>query len=832
MKGDFTRSTFRREKHYSGVRMQQGRVQLDADWNEQVDVQAYLDRTTRYDVIGPCGAPRGDAGFALQMQDGNPWISAGRYYVDGILCENEQDVPLANQPDLPGFALPEDPGLYLAYLDVCQRHMTALEDPAMREVALGGPDTATRTKTVWQVNFLRVGDVDDAVDCSQFGPGWLPEETPSTGMLRARVQRGATSDDPCILPPQAGYRRLENQLYRVEIHDGGSVTTGATFKWSRDNGSLATLLEKIDGDILTVSDPGRSGQLRFASGQWVELTDEGGVLRGEPGALVQLAAVQGSQLTVVAWPDGGPPVLGEKKWTVRRWDSPGAIPLTSGGYLDLEDGVQVEFGDGEYRSGDYWMIPARTALGDVLWPLDEVTSEPLFEARHGTDHHYCALALLQFGENNWMSLGDCRRLFPPLTELKDEEPGIHITGVLTTDANEQDVPVRNDTEVPADFLVQGLRVICDADIDQGAVHLKPTCFVTLEMPFPFNAADRELWGSQIIGNQPLILAAEVNVENQVIFWKPEQAVIPFLQETLFMRMTELRRGHRVLARLTLQGNFIWASDKPELYLDGDVLGYRQPGGTNIDLRLPSGDRVRGGHFDMWFWLVPSRRAAPNIRVEPTKVDFGKVRIGSSVSAKIKVANAGTAELRGTTVPINNARFSVEPEGDFTLDPGPGTKELTVKFSPSRPGDQTGVLPIASNDPSNPTVIVHLRGSGVGFPRIVVEPTKLDFGKVTVGSPSDLPLTVRNTGSVPLDVTNLLIDNAESFRVLEHRGPLGLGPARGDRLNPNAQLKLVVRFTPMATGVQAGVLTITSNDPDNPTASVQLIGRGIIGGRIP
>ncbi|HMQ56354.1 MAG TPA: DUF6519 domain-containing protein, partial [Anaerolineae bacterium] len=34
MKGDFTRSTFRSEHHYSSVRMQQGRVQLDSDWNE------------------------------------------------------------------------------------------------------------------------------------------------------------------------------------------------------------------------------------------------------------------------------------------------------------------------------------------------------------------------------------------------------------------------------------------------------------------------------------------------------------------------------------------------------------------------------------------------------------------------------------------------------------------------------------------------------------------------------------------------------------------------------------------------------------------------------
>lgn len=35
MKGDFIRNTFDLLKHYSRVLMQQGRVRVDADWNEQ-----------------------------------------------------------------------------------------------------------------------------------------------------------------------------------------------------------------------------------------------------------------------------------------------------------------------------------------------------------------------------------------------------------------------------------------------------------------------------------------------------------------------------------------------------------------------------------------------------------------------------------------------------------------------------------------------------------------------------------------------------------------------------------------------------------------------------
>jgi len=50
MKGDFTRSTFRPEKRFTGVRMQQGRVQLDADWNEQLDILARAERIEREDL--------------------------------------------------------------------------------------------------------------------------------------------------------------------------------------------------------------------------------------------------------------------------------------------------------------------------------------------------------------------------------------------------------------------------------------------------------------------------------------------------------------------------------------------------------------------------------------------------------------------------------------------------------------------------------------------------------------------------------------------------------------------------------------------------------------
>src|SRR5262245_19832924 len=135
MKGDFTRRTFDRRRHYSSVRMQQGRVQIDADWNELVEILQGLMRRQTADVMGPHGVPIAtpDA-FRIEATSNNESglrslrIHAGRIYVDGVLCELDEDTDFTNQPDFPGAKL--DTTLpALVYLEVREPLITALEDP-------------------------------------------------------------------------------------------------------------------------------------------------------------------------------------------------------------------------------------------------------------------------------------------------------------------------------------------------------------------------------------------------------------------------------------------------------------------------------------------------------------------------------------------------------------------------------------------------------------------------------------------------------------------------------------------------------------------------------
>jgi hypothetical protein len=70
MSGDFSRLTFDAAKHYDGVLLQQGRPQLDADWNEQWAIDAHRREVQTRDTIGLHGAPRDHAGFGISLRAG------------------------------------------------------------------------------------------------------------------------------------------------------------------------------------------------------------------------------------------------------------------------------------------------------------------------------------------------------------------------------------------------------------------------------------------------------------------------------------------------------------------------------------------------------------------------------------------------------------------------------------------------------------------------------------------------------------------------------------------------------------------------------------------
>ncbi|QDQ28992.1 hypothetical protein FNU76_23055 [Chitinimonas arctica] len=433
MKGDFTRDTFDPRRHFSRVLMQQGRVTLDADHNEQTAILLHYLRTLAKDLIGPFGIPASaEGGFSLSAAgDGHDLgISPGRCYVDGILVENDapaaswrrQPYPVDDPDELANFldANGDARRQYLLYLDVWERHLSWIEAGTIRELALGGPDTCTRAQVVWQLRAAAYAgrlpkDRDGIVKLTQeerLRLAGAESDRRAGATLIADLVPLAGPKSACIIAPDSRYRGLENQLYRVEIH--ASSNNGVfSFKWSRDNGSTATAVVGFEGNAFEVAD-GRG----FEAGIWVEFSFDEHDLLSQPGWLFKLGMVEGH--TLFADPDTLPDDLpntwleadAQRHPKIRRWDQQAdeAQALTDGliqvsqtrlmanAWFDIEDGIRVAFApEGEYRCGDYWLIPARVASGDIEWPREKGADgkdHPLAQAPHGIVHHYAALGVV------------------------------------------------------------------------------------------------------------------------------------------------------------------------------------------------------------------------------------------------------------------------------------------------------------------------------------------------------------------------------------------------------------------------------------------------------
>ena len=518
MKADFTRNTFDPWKHFTRVLMQQGRVQLDSDWNEQSSILLRYMQALATDLIGPHGGPAADLGF--QIAEGSVGtdfaISPGHYYVDGILCElaspsapvpiekatgnknNQFQIPAASvsafnknknknygqlvllaadglsslllttiqsvtseglvtvtagdgaalttildpanqraraysdfvtylhQPDYPlaaGSGLAA--GSYLIYLDVWERLITYIEDDSIREVALNGADTAARTKVVCQVRSMAPFQTDTPKDPISSDDLKKRLQPSNRGRLAAKAKQTSTSVDPCVIAPTASYRGPENQLYRVEIHTGFGEGLTPTFKWSRENGSVVYPIVNLatntgsstDTSTVILENLGRDDRFGLAENNWVELQDDDTALLNTAETLLQVRSIDSANMTVTLAGVPSKALDMTKHPLLRRWDQTFSNPaqtgmqmgpdnaalMSEGTWLSLEDGIQIHFhpGDAEspnlYRTGDYWLIPARTATGNIEWP--EGTAGPHALPPHGVEHHYAPIAIIKAGTN-------------------------------------------------------------------------------------------------------------------------------------------------------------------------------------------------------------------------------------------------------------------------------------------------------------------------------------------------------------------------------------------------------------------------------------------------
>lgn len=302
-------------------------------------------------------------------------IGPGRYYVGGLLCESEAPATLTGQPDYPGGKVP-GPGDHLVYLDVWERAVSALEDPGLQEVALGGATTTVRSRIVAQVKHLPV-DGADAAD---------PDPEAALAVWRRHLAAWARRGRLRARRRQPAAATLGNLLYRVEIHSGGGL-----YGWPRPEDPLnpPVGVQRIAGDDhrrLEV-DPEAHELRRWHRGDCLEVYSSNATDLEGPGRPVTLTAIDrrsgalhvGSGLAELAGHSG----LEVRRVTTFKWSRSNAsvtypvLEREAGsrvvrlgdlgrGDLALEPGDRIELVD------DYSVLQRRAAHLCVVEEVDQL----------------------------------------------------------------------------------------------------------------------------------------------------------------------------------------------------------------------------------------------------------------------------------------------------------------------------------------------------------------------------------------------------------------------------------------------------------------------------
>lgn len=348
---------------------------------------------------------------------------AGGFQIDGLLAEARD----AAWPDLAGPAgaamqaasAGATGSRWAAYLEIWERVVTAVEDPGLREQALGSDrETTSRSAVVAQVKLAPVAGLatPEAV-ADAFARVIEP-----SGRVTFGTSAGSAAADPCDLPVPGGYSGPDNRLYRLAVHEVATVGPNPVtrFKWSRDNAaevwSCAPMPDQPPGANVTqvrvaATVPLRAGDLVELTSDAIERGDAapGGVSaaglarpRRSQGRLFRLTGgdlVTGSfrefqlldPLTETPVAPFSPAPFGTEGLKLRRWS--GLLERTGSGAatLTLEHGLVADV-TGDFEPGDWWQAEAR-----VLAPQ---ANGPVVTRAHGPERLFTPLALFERGAAN------------------------------------------------------------------------------------------------------------------------------------------------------------------------------------------------------------------------------------------------------------------------------------------------------------------------------------------------------------------------------------------------------------------------------------------------
>ncbi len=209
-------------------------------------------------------------------------------------------------------------------------------------------------------------------------------------------------------------------------------------------------------------------------------------------------------------------------------------------------------------------------------------------------------------------------------------------------------------------------------------------------------------------------------------------------------------------------------------------------------------------------VIVQPRPVPAITVQETAVDFGTVEFAQQVQQAITIENTGTAplEITGIQSDVSGLTFDTTM---FTLSPD-SSRTVMVTFPSSSEGTFSGLITISSNDPdrATQTLSVSVIVQAAPVPAISVQETAVDFGTVAFAQTVQQTITIRNTGTAPLEITGIESDvQGLTFDTTMFT------------LAPDSSQTVTITFPSSTEGAFSGLVSISSNDPDRATQTLSV-----------
>ena len=483
MAGDRARVSYDPSRKWRGVIAQQGRVTVEADWNEAATIGEERDRHVTLDVVGPVGTP--DGGYAVTAvpatgeysasTPGHFTIGRGTLYLGGERLDLDEQVHYSVQADwldhstdplwkAPGVRHERDARHELVYLLASEQEVSAVEDPALADVALGGPDTMQRLRILQ--HFVRSptesGTCDGARSALErslaahglkLDPATMMAE--STARLKVSFPSSPATPNVGQPVPTGSYLGAENQMIRVMITSIDNKTREPTIVWGFDDASflyrVQTATPNSGSTTLTLASAPVDSYHYPAAGQAVELLrdavrlTETDYIASPMGFVTAVTgAYQPADKSLVI--SGGPTEPGEppggyprdylspektpqlylRVWQATAHAQPGKpIPLGDTGVA-----ITLTSHDRSFHVGDFWRFALRPIQPAIVYPA-RYLDEP--QPPDGPRTWACPLAVLTWDEEQ-AKVSSCVPPFSSLVELTAREGGC-----CTVDVGPEDV---------------------------------------------------------------------------------------------------------------------------------------------------------------------------------------------------------------------------------------------------------------------------------------------------------------------------------------------------------------------------------------------------------